>query len=75
LCRQGRVTYGGEAERVDFYAERRNVLLLELARQMALDEGRLCAVSTGAVMVSYERIVYRSLGLAVSSLERNAASQ
>lgn len=32
---------GGEAERVDLYSERRNVLLLELASQMALDEGRL----------------------------------
>jgi hypothetical protein len=36
-----RGTYGGEAERVDLDSERRNVLLLELSRQMALDEGRL----------------------------------
>lgn len=35
------MTYGGEAERVDLDSERRNVLLLELAGQMALDEGRL----------------------------------
>lgn len=38
--------YRGEAERVDFDTERGNVLLLELASQMALDEGRLwCLVS------------------------------
>jgi hypothetical protein len=36
-----RVTYGGEAERVDLDSERRNVLLLKLSGQMALDEGRL----------------------------------
>jgi hypothetical protein len=45
VCRiariRGRVTYGGEAERVHLDTERGNVLLLELARQMALDEGRL----------------------------------
>jgi hypothetical protein len=37
-------TYGGEAERVHLDTERRDVLLLELARQMALDKGRLRAV-------------------------------
>jgi hypothetical protein len=36
-----RVTYRGEAERVDLDSERRNVLLLKLSGQMALDEGRL----------------------------------
>ena len=40
---QRQITYGGEAERVHLDTERRNVLLLELARQMALDEGRLGA--------------------------------
>ena len=30
-----------KAERVDFYTERGNVLLLELTRQMSLDEGGL----------------------------------
>lgn len=35
------MTYGGEAERVDFYSQGRNVLLLEFTSQMALDEGRL----------------------------------
>lgn len=34
-------TYGCEAERVYFDTEGRNVLLLKLARQMALDKGRL----------------------------------
>jgi hypothetical protein len=34
-------TYGGEAERVDLDTERRDVLLLKLARKMALDEGGL----------------------------------
>jgi hypothetical protein len=43
--REGRGTYGGEAERVDLDTERRNVLLLELSSQMALDEGRLGRVS------------------------------
>jgi hypothetical protein len=33
--------YGGEAERVDFDTERRNVLLFELAGQVALDKGGL----------------------------------
>jgi hypothetical protein len=37
-------TYGGEAERVHLDAERRNVLLLELSSQMALDKGRLGAL-------------------------------
>jgi hypothetical protein len=36
-----RGSYGGEAERVDLYSKSRNVLLLELASKMALDEGRL----------------------------------
>jgi hypothetical protein len=36
-----RVSYGGEAERVNLYSESRNVLLLELASKMALDEGGL----------------------------------
>lgn len=35
------IAYCGEAERVNFDTERGNVLLLELARQMALHEGRL----------------------------------
>lgn len=34
-------TYGGEAERVDLDTECRNVLLLKLSSQMALDEGGL----------------------------------
>jgi hypothetical protein len=33
--------YGGEAERVDLDSQCGHVLLLELARQMALDEGGL----------------------------------
>jgi hypothetical protein len=37
----GQGTYGGEAERVNFDAESSNVLLLELACQMSLDEGSL----------------------------------
>jgi hypothetical protein len=37
----GRKTYGGEAKRVNLDSERRNVLLLELSGQMALDEGSL----------------------------------
>jgi hypothetical protein len=41
LPQGGRGPYCGEAERVDFDTERGNVLLLELARQMALHEGRL----------------------------------
>jgi hypothetical protein len=41
LQREGRITYCGEAERVDLNSERRNILLLELSGQMALDEGRL----------------------------------
>jgi len=44
--REGRITYCGEAERVDLYSERRNVLLLKLSGQMALDKRRLwCIVS------------------------------
>ena len=39
--RSDRGTYGSEAERVDLYSERRNVLLLEFSGQVALDEGRL----------------------------------
>jgi hypothetical protein len=35
------ITYGGEAERVNLDSECRNVLLLELSGQMALDEGSL----------------------------------
>jgi hypothetical protein len=38
---EDRSTYGGEAERVHLDTEGRNVLLLELSGQMALDEGRL----------------------------------
>jgi hypothetical protein len=34
-------TYGGEAERVNLDTKGRNVLLLELSGQMALDEGGL----------------------------------
>jgi hypothetical protein len=36
-----RATYGGEAERVNLNAQRGHVLLLELASQVALDEGGL----------------------------------
>jgi len=40
------MTYGGEAEGVNLNAERRNVLLLKLSGQMALDKRRLwCIVS------------------------------
>jgi hypothetical protein len=35
------MTYGSEAERVNLDTEGRDVLLLELSGQMALDEGRL----------------------------------
>lgn len=49
---KNRVTYGGEAERVDLDSERRNVLLLKLARQMALDEGGL-AVRLSANFLSW----------------------
>jgi hypothetical protein len=38
----GRVTNRGEAERMDLYSEGGNVLLLEFASQVALDEGGLC---------------------------------
>lgn len=54
-----RTTYGGESERVDFDTERRNVLLLELSSQVALDEGGLGAgaVSKGAMARSYASLV------------------
>jgi hypothetical protein len=35
------LTYGGETKRVDLDTESRDVLLLELSGQMALDEGGL----------------------------------
>jgi hypothetical protein len=38
---QGAATNGGEAERVDLDTEGGDVLLLELASEMALDEGGL----------------------------------
>jgi len=41
-----RLTYGGEAERVDLDTERGHILLLELSRQVALDEGGLRGVSS-----------------------------
>jgi hypothetical protein len=46
VCHHSRVCgsgglYGGEAERVNLYSKSRNVLLLELASKMALNEGRL----------------------------------
>jgi hypothetical protein len=41
---QDRITYGGEAERVDLDTEGRNVLLLKLSGQMALDEGGLVEI-------------------------------
>ena len=34
-------SYGGEAKRVDFYTQSRNILLLELSGDVALDEGGL----------------------------------
>ena len=37
----GRWTYGGESERVDLNSQSRDVLLLELTSQVALDEGGL----------------------------------
>jgi hypothetical protein len=41
LARRNGETYGGEAERVDLDAESRNILLLKLARKMALHKGGL----------------------------------
>jgi hypothetical protein len=42
------MTYGGEAERVNLDTEGRNVLLLELSGQMALDEGRLLSATVSS---------------------------
>jgi len=42
----------GEAERVNFDSERGDVLLLELARQMALDEGRLRGACVSDALVA-----------------------
>jgi hypothetical protein len=42
------MTYGGEAERVNLDTEGRNVLLLELSGQMALDEGRLLGATVSS---------------------------
>jgi hypothetical protein len=39
--RESEISYGREAKRVNFDTERCNVLLLELAGQMALHEGGL----------------------------------
>lgn len=54
-----RTTYGGESERVDFDTERRNVLLLKLSGQMALDEGGLGgrAVSKGYMAGWYASLI------------------
>lgn len=41
MTRSADATYGAEAERVDLHTEGGHVLLLELASQVALDEGRL----------------------------------
>jgi hypothetical protein len=53
--RKARLTYGGEAERVDFDTEGRNVLLLELSSQMALDKRGLQAVSLASIVLSWCR--------------------
>lgn len=42
--RSWETTYGGETERVNLYTEGSDVLLLELAGKMALDEGGLYVV-------------------------------
>jgi hypothetical protein len=47
-----RITYGGEAEGVNLDTEGRNVLLLELSGQMALDEGSL-----RMIMLALERFL------------------
>jgi hypothetical protein len=48
---KNRSTYGGEAERVDFDTECRNVLLLELSGQMALDESGLEGIWSALVYI------------------------
>ena len=47
-----RGTYCGEAERVDFDTESRDVLLLKLASQMALHEGGLQNTQLARVLPS-----------------------
>jgi len=60
---------GRELERVDFYAERRNVFLLELARQVSLDESRL-AGTTIADKDKLESWDLSSFGCHVYEIER-----
>jgi hypothetical protein len=65
----GRGTYGGEAERVHLDAERRNVLLLELSGQMALDKGRLGALLAGT---TGKRARQGGMGSSAASASRSA---
>jgi len=60
---------GRELERVDFYTECRNVLLLELARQVSLDESRL-ASTTIADKDKLESWDLRSFGSHVYEIEQ-----